>query len=207
MAWTLLTFLDMSLAKADVQLAAQAAELTKNPTISIEGSAFVINGKKVWLGESLAMWQKTLPGKARCISSKSDITLCVWDEIGVDIGTDEADKTRVVFINVELVPDKNTLGNETSQFSPLKSFPGLLSLDGIPILPTTRFRDLRNTVPARWGLSCGGHDCSNPTGNFQDVGSIRMDISARTDQGTIERFSVSCPYLQRCMNIVPQRPR
>lgn len=72
------------------------------PKITIKESVMRINGEVVWLGDTFEKWKGVLPGAPRCFESKKDITLCVWDELGMELGSDLNDVRRVEFVNVKL---------------------------------------------------------------------------------------------------------
>jgi hypothetical protein len=65
------------------------------PSIQIKGSTLKIDGRPVWLGDTIQNWTAVLKRAPRCAHEKNSIKLCIWDAIGLEIGTDLINTKRV----------------------------------------------------------------------------------------------------------------
>lgn len=77
------------------------------PKIQIQGAMLKIDGKLVLLGDKVEAWLVSVPGKARCSHEKNSLKFCAWDDLGLEIGTDLEDTTRVKFANINLAFDRD----------------------------------------------------------------------------------------------------
>lgn len=171
------------------------------PEVVLKGQSIFIDGRAVRIGASLTEWKRALKGAARCSSRPNDITLCVWDELGVQAGTGLRGKNTVLFFNLFLhvdpsppwnqkLPDGNSMPKPTDH-RPRKPFPGYLELDGFGVDAKTEFWELRAKAEPVRNLRCGLRDCSHPRGGFSDDSSLYMRLNRASDRGNIVEFSVS----------------
>lgn len=196
----------------EAQPVERKAAPTQNPTynktlpiIAVNGSEITVNGQTVWLGDTLDAWKRVLGGTPTCYDAGL-IVSCVWHSNGLILGTGQVDKTRVEFIKLHVAIEPPELG-ERSPSWPKSPFHGTLELDGIPIYPSTVFRDLRRQVAPARELRCGGRDCGNPTAAFNDGANIYMSLAGRSDSSRILRFSISCSSAQACIALMPTQEK
>jgi len=171
------------------------------PSIVVKNSHIEINGTQVWMGDSMESWKKALSGSPKCFDGEKGIAECVWD--GITIGSDTVDHSRVKFVNVYMQLPELPYGIDPLPSTPTALFRGNLELDGQRILPTTQFRDLRRVSGPLRELRCGGSDCGNPSGAFDDGASIYMELDSRADAGKVTTFALSCSSTALCVSMLP----
>lgn len=173
------------------------------PVIAVSGSEIKIDGTTVWLGDTLDAWKRVLGGTPTCYDAGL-IVSCVWHSNGLTLGTGQADKTRVKFMNLHITIEPPELGERALSW-PKSPFHGTLVLDGIPIYPNTEFRDLRRQVAPARELRCGGSDCGNPSAAFSEGANIYMSLAGRSDSSRILHFSISCSSTKSCTALMPSQ--
>lgn len=172
------------------------------PEIIIKGEVIYFNGGGVRIGESLASWEKVLSAGRRCRTGDG-ITICLWDNWGLEIGTDDKKKPSVQFMNLflSLVDDdgensgkvnasdgKNNRSENRVMLR--RAFSGYLELDGFGIDSKTKFWEIQSET--RDGkLTCGLRDCSHPGGAFGKKANIFLILNGNSDQATLRQFSIS----------------
>jgi hypothetical protein len=173
------------------------------PVIAVGGSEIKINGTTVWLGDTLVAWKRVLGGTPVCYDDGL-IATCVWHSNGLTLGTGQADKTRVKFMNLHITIEPPEFGERAPSW-PKSPFHGTLELDGFPIYPDTIFRDLRHQVAPVRELRCGGSDCWEPSAAFSDGANIYMSLAGRSVSSRILHFSISCSSTESCMALMPNQ--
>lgn len=175
--------------------------------IEIANSTISVNGRKLWLGNSLNSWKSALPGSFRCVSESNSVVICVWDELGIVIGTDDIEKTKANYLKLLLLLDKEDIGYNTPIYFPRRPFIGSLVLDGVALDRSIPFEEIRRRVDPQRQLDCGGSDCGNPAGGFSDGAAIYMQLDKRSAKGRISAFSVTCIETRACSALVPSDQR
>lgn len=175
------------------------------PRIVIRGSTITVNGKAVWLGATLDSWKAALPGRSRCISNRNSVTICAWDEYGIEIGTDAVETNRAKFVNIEFAFSAPIEGFSRASSSPKYPFRGYLELDGYPITSVTEFRSIRQNSDPKRNLRCGGSECGNPSGGFSEAASLYFQLDSESERGTPLVFSLSCVSTESCTALIPNR--
>ena len=171
-------------------------------SIVISGSRIAFARGKVQLGQSLAHWKETIGGKPRCTDERVAPVMCTWDEIGLEVGTDDGLKNvkfANIFLRVPLAatypppsrPDGSPAGVTTATPSPRSSFPGRLQLDGADISSKTSFKHVRSSIDPRRNVRCGYRDCSSPHGRFGDRAQIFFELDGRDENNSIARIGFS----------------
>lgn len=184
--------------------AAAKEKVTTLRSISINASTLSIDGNEVWLGDKLGKWLDSIPGKPRCFHQKKNPTLCVWDDIGLEVGTSPEDITRVEFINVYLAADPLTEAIEKRPSFPTGLFDGNLELDGFKFDAKTEFRAIGMHANRSRELTCGGRSCGSPYGYFNKAARIDFWLDRGSDRGHIIRFSINCSSTERCAALIPE---
>lgn len=171
-----------------------------SPELILMNKLIFFNGRQLQLGSSLESWKKIIPGNPRCFEGK--MTLCVWDQLGLEVGTDQKNGQKVQFINISLRFDdteKDTVGNELlitddsigkEDFNPHHAFSGYLELNGFGIDAESRFLEILNSTVENRKIQCGLLDCSNPTGSFADNANIYFYLEGRNENGRIRRIGI-----------------
>lgn len=176
-----------------------------SPVISVGGSEIKVNGTTVWLGDTMAAWKRAFGGTPSCYDAGGNLT-CVWHANGISLGTDHIDKTRVKFINVDVIIEPPELGERAASW-PKSPFNGTLELDGFSIDANTVFRDLRRQVAPGRDLRCGGSDCGSPSAAFSDGANIYMSLDGRSESSRILHFSISCSSTKSCLALIPHKEK
>lgn len=171
-----------------------------SPELILINKGIFFNGKQLQLGNSLESWKKIIPGNPRCFEGK--MTLCVWDQLGLEVGTDQKNGKNVRFINISLRFDdtnKDLVGNGSSitddsegkdGFNPHHVFSGYLEINGFGIDAGSRFIDIRNSSAENRKIQCGLLDCINPNGYFADDANIYFYLEGRYESGRILRIAI-----------------
>ena len=167
--------------------------------IVMTGASIAFDGNKVQLGQSLATWKKTVPGTPRCTSERVSPVMCTWDQLGLQVGTDDGLK-NVEFASLFLVrhqadteplpprPDGSPARVSTVTPRPEKPFSGRLQLDGVEITPKTQFSKVRASIDQSRNVRCRLHDCSLPHGSFGNGTQIFFELNGRSEADTIVRI-------------------
>lgn len=169
----------------------------------IKGEVIYFNGVGLRIGDSLAYWKKTLSVGAQC-GTGDGITVCVWDDWGIEVGTNEDVKPKVEFINIFLNfvdVDGNDTGKVNTSFGKSGrskndkelrlAFSGYLELDGFGIDSKTKFWEIKASTKDKRGLKCGLLDCSHPAGIFGNRARIFLTLNGNDDNATVRQFSIS----------------
>ena len=176
-----------------------ASKERPRPVIAVSGSEIRINGTQVWLGDTMDAWKRVLGGTPTCYD-EGLIVICTWHANGLAIGTDHIDKTRVTFMNLDLIDPP--VGDRAPSL-PTSPFRGTLELDGIPIYSDTVFRELRRKAPQTRELECGNRDCENPNAAFSDAADVSMHLDGSSEDSHIRLFSISCNSTASCVALMP----
>lgn len=173
------------------------------PRIIIQGATITVNGKPVWLGDMLDSWKAALQGKPRCTSNQNSVTICAWDEYGLEVGTDAVATNRAKFVNIEFAFPEPIQGFPRSNSSPKYPFLGYLELDGYPITSMTEFSSIRQNSDPKRKLRCGGDECGNPSGRFSEAASLYFQLDSESERGKPYGFSISCSNTESCAAMIP----
>ncbi len=174
------------------------------PTVVIKNSTITINKRLVWMGGELSQWKSALGGSPRCIEKKSSLTVCIWDDFGIEVGTDADQREKIKFLNIHFATAEAIEGFAPSNYSATGLFGGHLELDGFAITRITEFRSIRENAAAGRDLRCGGRDCSNPSGGFSDGASLYMQLNSQSDSGKLLGFSIACTVTKDCIDLIPK---
>jgi hypothetical protein len=170
--------------------------------IVINGSSIAFVGNKVQLGDSLSSWKKAVPGTPRCTDGKSPPIICTWDQIGLEVGSDDT-KTSVEFASLFLLvptvdtdpppnnPDGTPATASTAALPPRVPFSGRLKLDGMEITAATPFAHVRSGIDKTRNVRCGSLDCSGPHGKFGEQAKIFFELRGRSETESIARIGLS----------------
>lgn len=178
----------------------QASDNNALPIIAVSGSEIKVNGKNVWLGDTMTAWKQALGGAPTCYD-EGMVVICVWHSMGLSLGTDHYDKTRVTYITLDLNIQPPELGERTASW-PQAPFRGTLKLDGVAIHANTPFRDIRRLTPPARALRCGDSSCGNPIAAFSDGANIHMNLARRSENAPILSFSISCTKTALCTALI-----
>jgi hypothetical protein len=172
------------------------------PDIVMSGSSIAFSGNKVRLGESLSSWKKAVPGTPRCTDGKSPPIICTWDQLGLEVGSDDA-QTNVQFVSLFLRvpavdtepapnnPDGTPAAVSTAALPPKLPFSGRLQLDGMDITARTAFAQVRSGIDKSRNVRCGSLDCSGPHGKFGAGAKIFFELDGRSDTDAIARIGLA----------------
>lgn len=168
------------------------------PEILLEEERVRVNGKHVDLGGALQSWIAALGSAPKCIAQKNGIALCVWEDLGIEVGTGVRDQNKAKFFNVYfqipspggLEPVSTSSGREPPPARPRKAFPGYLQLDGFGIDAQTQFWEIRAKTKPERNLRCGLRDCSHPHGGYGDRASLYLRLNRSDDRGNVVVFSM-----------------
>ncbi len=184
--------------------APRVVEKGAKPEIVLKGSSIYFNSKLLKLGDTLERWKKVL-GEGRCRGRPSEMTLCIWDEYGLEVGTEwrshPAQIVNFMEIQISLVKKDpaealfttNADGSPsppTIDWRPAKPFPGYLEIDQFGIDAKTKFWEIRSSVDISRNLRCGLRDCRFPKGAFGKLDDLSMHLTTDSEQGTLESLRV-----------------
>lgn len=163
------------------------------PAIEVRNAKIFVNERVLSLGDPLDAWLKAVPSTPRCNSSKSDATLCIWDDLGIAVGTSPTNPTIAKFLNVSvnLEPADPLFPDRPRPFRPKQAFPGYLELDGYGIDAKTQFWEIRAKADPKRNLRCGSRDCSHPHGSFSDKANLYLRLNGATENSTLYEFTIS----------------
>jgi hypothetical protein len=173
---------------------------SKQPEIILTRDKIYFNGKELRLGDSFDLWRKIIPGIPRCNEPRN--SLCIWDELGLDIGLASAKGHEVKFLNIQFsiseddrkidevdYPDGQPAGRSLD-LNPHYVFPGYLELDGFAIDSETEFWEIRQSANQERLLDCGLRDCSHPSGAFGESAHIYLRLDKGSRYGRLRRLSI-----------------
>ena len=176
-----------------------------HPEVIIIKDSLYFNGEKLKFGDALGDWKKIISGNPRCFDGA--MISCVWDDLGLEIGTDMGRNQRVKFINIyfrmfEIYEGVGKLEGkvgeepqEAAYWVPRGIFAGYLEMDGYGIDAETKFRDIRSNIDPKRNLNCGLRDCSHPGGALSDDATIYLTLDGRSEHSKLKEFSISASTL------------
>lgn len=177
---------------AVVEAPASSVASAINFHIAIRESNISFGGKNVKMGQSLDDWKKAVPGTPRCTDEQIAPLMCTWDNVGLQVGTDDGLK-NVKFASLFLLvptidpdplpplPDGSPAGVSTVARPPQKPFTGRLQLDGVDITAKLPFSNVRSSIDRRRNVRCGSRDCSIPHGKFGNGAQIFFELDGRSE--------------------------
>jgi len=171
------------------------------PEVIFSGGRISIDGKPAEIGASMASWRTLLPGNPRCASEKNSGELCVWDNLGIEVGSSfrapKISKYLIISLNLEpkepwipLRPD-GSIKTEPLDYRPKTPFTGYLALDGYGIDAQTKFWEIRASADPKRNLRCNPRDCSHPHGAFSNNANLYLRLNSATEYGNIYEFTIS----------------
>lgn len=157
------------------------------------------NGQELKIGESISVWKRILPRGPRCFEEGA--ILCVWDDLGLEVGTNHKKMQKVKFVNLYLNFFEDLDGNdahnlydaakeENSGYRPHHVYPGYLELDNVRIGRNTAFSEVQNNSSNKT-LRCGLKDCRFPSGAFGDHANVFFELNSPSRNGIIGEISLS----------------
>jgi len=186
------------------QAGQQNSELPQtHPKIAIKDSTITIGDTVVWMGGKFEDWERALPKGARCSAMRKGMKLCIWDELGLELGSDMADFERVEFIRITLKHRPQTLSRDENPWAPRGIFHGELEIDSFRIDADTEFRRIGQNTSRKRELTCGGHYCGRPYGLFNSVAQISFRLDSNHDRGRVTDFAISCESTVSCRKLIP----
>jgi len=170
------------------------------PEIKMAQDKIYFNNKQLRLGASLATWTEIIPGRPRC--TEPEMSLCIWDKLGLSVGVDEGGDHNVRYLNIQIslseedkeigtvpFPDGKPAGVQLD-LSPHMVFPGYLELDGFGIDAGTEFWDIRKSCDPSRRLDCGLMDCSHPSGAFGENAHIYIRLDGNGKNSKLREISL-----------------
>lgn len=161
------------------------------PEIVIKGDQIFIGGTQLKVGESLARWKAVIGGGARC--EGSDSISCIWDQIGIEIGTYKNSPNLVsgMQITLNIEPPDPLFPRPRPEYLPKYPFTGYLELDGYGIDAQTKFWEIRISADPKRNLRCNYRDCSHPHGRFSDAANLYLRLNSKREDGNVYEFTIS----------------
>jgi hypothetical protein len=200
--YVILPFFLYGCGRAAPKAAAKNVGVEASPAIVISGSNITIDGKPVWLGDTLEAWKKAMPGRARCLKPTL-VAVCIWDDSGIVIGSSLTDLSRVEYINIDLATEDDPV-IERQEHIPEGMFNGYLELDGVSIDARTEYGEIRSRIDPRRKMGCGVRPCTKPTALLSPVSEIFLTLKATGDSGKLYSFSLGCELVKSCAALVPK---
>ena len=170
------------------------------PELILRADKIYFNLKPLHIGADVSKWIDVL-GKKYRVSPYG--TSLIWDEHGISLVTDEANKKTVVQITVYLNkrpkdpldglvthrPD-GTPVEPIYDIQPSNPFSGYLELDGFGIDAKTKFWEIAKYVDPTRNLRCGLRDCTHPHGSFSSIANIYMRLNSKDEYGEIYELAI-----------------
>ena len=162
-------------------------------SITMKDDAIYFLDKKVQLGGTLESWKAAISVPSRCTKAKVGTILCTWDSLGLEVGTEDTQKT-VEFVNLyisfpEFLTDPNTV--HYAALPPQSPFSGKLTFDGAVINQNTGFDEIRSKLNRNRNVRCGTLDCSTPHGTFSDRVLLFFHLKGTRKTDAIESIGFS----------------
>ncbi|WP_426101346.1 hypothetical protein [Massilia sp. TSP1-1-2] len=162
-------------------------------SINIKDDGIYFSDTKVQLGGTLESWKAAISAPSRCTNAKVGTILCTWDSLGLEVGTEDTQKT-VEFVNLyisipEFLTDPHTV--HYAALPPQSSFSGKLTFDGAVINPNTGFDEIRSKLNRNRNVRCGTLDCSTPHGTFSDKVLLFFHLKGTRKTDAIESIGFS----------------
>lgn len=172
------------------------------PEIILKDSSLSVDGD-LKFGSPIEVWKKKLGGEPRCRGEAPRMSICVWDTLGLEVGTNDGSSPTVEFLVVHLsIPTKDpaealfktnadgTPSAPSIEWRPRNPFAGYLELDGFGIDAETKFWEIRSSVNPARNLRCGVLDCSFPHGSFGEHGLLALYLAGRDEYSTVMHFRI-----------------
>lgn len=196
-----LLFSILSACQGDSNSRAVVAQQRDPLMIEVLGAELRINGRELSLGENIDAWISVISGKPRCMKS-SPPAYCVWDDLGLVVGTGVSDTQRVMHFSLDLAVDP-VLGPHTVEHLPKNTFRGTLLLDGIDVSKETLFSVMHQKLNRVRHFDCDVISCISPTASFNDAARIYIQLSG----DNILTFSMSCVSPDACVHLLQENRR
>jgi len=170
------------------------------PQIILSKNEIHFDGKKLVLGEPIESWKEKILAKPRCFDN--GMTLCVWDEYGLEVGTGYKNLNKVQFMNIYINADHSNENVGKADYPdgrpakplednmPYRTFSGYLELNGVGIDAKTEFREVQAGSVANRTLHCGLLDCSHPSGPFGEHANISLTLDGRNERGRLLELGI-----------------
>lgn len=169
--------------------------------IQLLGDAVVFPLGTVKIRDSLAKWQKVIPGKARCSESQTPPIICTWDILGLEIATDDSMKkvnSFRLYLNpppedyLQPLPKNNPDGTPdlTLPRPPTSLYAGQLKFDGVDVTSTTSYSAIGPRLASERNVRCGLRDCASPHGMFGANTKLFFRLTGRRSENVIQEFSI-----------------
>ncbi|WP_426207929.1 hypothetical protein [Massilia sp. TWP1-3-3] len=145
------------------------------------------------LARAQESWKAAISAPSRCTNAKVGTILCTWDSLGLEVGTEDTQKT-VEFVNLyisipEFLTDPHTV--HYAALPPQSPFSGELTFDGAVINPNTGFDEIRSKLNRNRNVRCGTLDCSTPHGTFSDKVLLFFHLKGTRKTDAIESIGFS----------------
>jgi hypothetical protein len=131
----------------------------------------------------------------------SSIIFCMWDNLGLEVGTDNKIDQRVRFVNLHLSfsGEEKTLTQVKNRnpaekglgYSPDKVFPGYVEIDGFGTDANTEFWEIRAGANNASKIHCGLRDCSHPSGPFGSYVNIYLTLDGPQETNKVLEIGLS----------------
>ncbi len=162
-------------------------------SITMKDDAIYFSDKKVQLGGTLDSWKAAISAPSRCTKPKTGTILCTWDSIGLEVGTEDTQKT-VKFVNLYISIPEYFTDPTTVHYAPRpphSPFAGTLTFDDAVINQNTEFAKIRSKLNPNRNVRCGLRDCAVPEGKFSDRVQLFFHLKGRRKTDTIESINFS----------------
>jgi hypothetical protein len=171
----------------------------RQPKIVLTQNKIYFNESEMKMGGSISSWKKIIAGNPRCITSS--IIFCIWDDLGLEVGTDSKINQHVRFVNLHLnfSEEDESLARVTTKsseeaglkYSPRQVFSGYLEIDGFGIDSNTKFWELRAGANSKNKMHCGLRDCSHPSGPFGPHVNIYLTLDGPRETDKVLELGLS----------------
>ncbi|MCS0590101.1 hypothetical protein ACFQ09_20735 [Massilia norwichensis] len=171
------------------------------PEIIIKGSSIFFDGKLLELGRPLTSWKNILKRNPRC--DKKEIEWCVWEDLGLEVSTNEKGNFGVSSVTIKINIPEDSLNETKTSYSDgtpdntskadwlaRHPFTGYLEIDGFGIDKETKFWELQSNIDVRRNLSCGLRNCEFPKGIFGPKSNIALHLNGGSESATIEEIEI-----------------
>lgn len=171
------------------------------PEVKLNDGKLYFNGHQLTFGTNANDWKRIIGAGAKCSTANEKPRWCKWDSLGLEVSGSLDTPSRVTnfTVNINRAKDEDqfdggAIGLEGKSVEPnwlaKGVFPGYLSFDGYGIDRSTKFWELRESIPSRHKLTCGLTDCANPRGGYAPHLHIQIRLNGLSENDELQMLSL-----------------
>lgn len=175
---------------------ADANKSSTKPLLKIDGREITYNGYVLKIGMDVEFLRQAVGGMPRCTTHYGGPISCAWDDLGIEVLTNEKKMVRYIHFYLNVEPPNSDAGLMTHgsdgspsmprdvPLPPKSPFPGELRLDGYQIHPDTTYGEVKAQAPMR-RYACSFSSCHMPSTLINGATQMYLTLVGYGDSSAI----------------------